>query len=136
MFIVPPNTPAVKVVELAFVALNEPKEGNTGGILPAFAIVRCRWKKIKDDEGVMTIHFWVRGRGRHVIEWQLWNDYDGDGNWDLWGPDPPVCKKWIALLFPIRHFSDRVWSDSPGPPKVMVKYWLDGRSFTKTFYLT
>jgi len=107
---------------------------DVAGILPAFAIVRCRWKKIKDDAGERTIHFWIRGRGRHVLEWQTWDDYDGDGNWDLWGPFPPVHKKWIALLFPIRHFRDLVsWRGCPGQSRVMVKYWLDGKSFTKTF---
>jgi hypothetical protein len=115
---------------------DEPTIISRGGILPAFAIVRCRWKKIKDGDVERTIHFWVRGRGRHVIEWQTWNDYDGDGEWDLWGPDPPVCKKWTALVFPIRHYSDRVsWSGYSGNPKIMIKYWLDGRAFTKTFSL-
>ena len=109
------------------------KVGEKRGILPAFAIVRSRWKKNEhgDAGGVLNIHFWVRGRGRHTIAWQLWRDFDGDGNWDLWGPDTPVCKKWTALVFPIRHFRERVWSHYEFQPKVLVKYWLDGREFTK-----
>jgi hypothetical protein len=109
------------------------KVGKKRGILPAFAIVKSEWKKISDTVGLLNIRFWVRGRGRHTIAWQLWSDFDGDGEWDLWGPDTPVCKKWTALFFPIRHFRDRLKCRSQVHPKVLVKYWLDGKAFTKIF---
>jgi len=118
--------------------LDSPVVSNVrGGILPAFAVVRCRWKKINDGTGERTIHFWVRGRGSHVLEWQTWDDYDGDGVWDNWGQTPPKHSEWITFLFPIRHFRDQVsWGGYPGQSRVMVKYWLDGKEFTKTFYLS
>ena len=111
------------------------KVGKKRGILPAFAIVKSEWKLYEDSDtvGILTIHFWVRGRGRHTIAWQLWRDFDGDGNWDLWGPDTPFCKKWTALVFPIRHFRDILKCRSEVHPKVLVKYWLDGKAFTKIF---
>ena len=51
-------------------------------ILPAIAIVRCRWKTKSYDAGERTIHFWVVGYGHHELEWDTLDDHDGDGDWD------------------------------------------------------
>jgi|GEM_PF-4775597 len=102
--------------------------------LPAFAFVRCKWK-LDRDGGARTIHFWVRGRGYHEIRWQIWDDYDGDGKWDSWGPEQPRSEEWTGLIIPIRHYSSYSdWNGYKGKPNVMVKYWMDGKSFTKTFH--
>ena len=108
------------------------------GILPAFVIVWCKWEQQDKGAGERTIHFLVLGLGHHVLEWKTWDDHDGDGRWDLWGPDPPWHEEWTSLFFPIRHFTSWVgWSGcTPDPgkkPKVKVKYWLDGRCNEETF---
>lgn len=106
------------------------------GILPAFAFVWCRWNGYINKMTVnaeRTIHFLVRGRGHHVLEWQTFDDFDGDGNWDLID-HYTTQKEWTCIFLPVRHYTD--WAKATGyhgSSRVMVKYWVDGREFTKTF---
>ncbi len=122
------NTPVKEFTETKIIPL--PK---TQGILPAFAVVRCRWKIYDEGEGERTIHFWVFGYGGHELTWDTLDDFDGDGTWDL-GPGTPLHYEWFAFLIPLRHYDDCCyWDGYPGRAKVKVMYTVDDNSNTKTF---
>lgn len=120
--------PVEEYTEYEFIPLS-----NSNGILPGFALVRCRWKIYDEGEAERTIHFWVFGWGSHEITWDTLDDHDGDGTWDL-GPGTPWHYEWFAFLFPLRHYDDWCyWDGYPGRAKVKVMYNVDDNSKTKTF---
>ena len=108
------------------------------GIFPAKVFVWCKWKQHQDrGAGERTIHFLILGFGHHVLEWQTWDDHDGDGDWDWWGPYPPNEREWF-MIFPLRHCTDfSSWSGyipaEGRKPRVKVVYWIDGTRHTATF---
>jgi hypothetical protein len=123
----------VKILQKKLDLISKRYDIENVGILPAVAIVRCKWEITSDSAGERTIHFWIFGFGRHKLLWDTLDDFDGDGIWDL-GPGSPWEYEWIAFFFPLRHFSDWAsWSGFPGRAKVKVDYELDGNTFTKTF---
>ena len=99
------------------------------GAFPAKVFVWCKWKQYQDrGAGERTIHFLVVSIGPHTLKWQIWDDHDGDGEWDWRGPFPPYEREW--LFFPAHHYIDYAsWSGyvpEPGcKPRTMVKYWID-----------
>lgn len=118
-----------------------PQEQNNASnisILPAKVFVWCKWRQHQDrGAGERTIHFLVIGFGHHVLEWQTWDDPNGDGEWDWWGPYPPNEREWF-MFFPLRHCTDfSSWSGyipAEGcKPRVKVVYWIDGIKHTAIF---
>jgi len=106
----------------------------TSGGLPVFAIVWCRWSKIHRNIVERKVHFLVRGRGYHKIEWQIYDDFDGDGAWDFKDSYYTKQRSWVGICLPFRHYTDWVQTKGYyGSSKVMVNYWIDGKEFTKTF---
>ena len=110
------------------------ENSNSFGILPAFPIVRCKWKVYSNDEAERWVQFWILGWGRHELTWDTLDDHDGDGDWDL-GPGTPWHYEWFALMLPLRYYDDWCyWDGYPGRARVKVSYTVDDNSYTKTFY--
>ena len=104
------------------------------GILPAVALVRCKWDIESDSKGKRYVHFWIIGYGSHSIEWDTKDDFDGDGTWDL-GPGSHWHYDWFAFLVPLRHYDEYAgWKGYSGRAKVQVWYKVDDNdASTKTF---
>ncbi|MCD6107993.1 MAG: hypothetical protein DRJ99_00600 [Thermoplasmata archaeon] len=97
--------------------------------LPAIVFLRCIWEKGTDaGSGGYTLDIWVIGFGRHRVEIKRFNDFDGDGIWDLKDDSPQVWNINFGLI-PIHHLRDLAvsWSSYFGKCHVRIKIWVDGK---------
>ena len=101
------------------------------GILPAVAIVRCKWERTSNDDAGRTIKFWLLGWGGHILNFHTYDDHDSDGEYET---HQSRHYEWFSLMIPLKSYDNyHSWGGYPGTAKVKVTYTLDGKSATKTF---
>lgn len=105
--------------------------------LPTIVFLKVHWDKNTDaDAGGYRLSIWVLGFGRHIIKVKRWNDFDGDGQWDLRDGTPNVFEIRPGLI-PIHYFDnlETSWSGYDGKCHINIRIWVDGTKVKdKDFY--